>query len=82
VYAILRRVKRLNLKTIPVAEGDPHSTWRRTVAYANSGESMLATEATHLLEYEPGESERHAPSLRRSSAPVGRPSCRHGRPRR
>jgi len=44
---IVRRVKRLNPKQIPAGQGALFSTWRHHAVFTDSGESMLAAEASH-----------------------------------
>src|SRR5665648_573466 len=44
---IVRRVKRLNPKTVPAGQGALFSTWRHHAVFTDSAESMLAAEATH-----------------------------------
>src|SRR5450830_983988 len=44
---IVRRVKRLNPTTVPAEQGALFSTWRHHAVFTDSGESMLAAEATH-----------------------------------
>ena len=44
---IVRRVKRLNPKAVPVGQGELFSTWRHHAVFTDSRESMLAAEATH-----------------------------------
>jgi len=44
---IVRRVKRLNPATVPAGQGALFSTWRHHAVFTDSGESMLAAEATH-----------------------------------
>jgi len=44
---IVRRVKRLNPKTVPAGQGALFSIWRHHAVFTDSGESMLAAEATH-----------------------------------
>jgi len=44
---IVRRVKRLNPKTVPVGQGDLFSVWRHHAVFTDSLELMLAAEATH-----------------------------------
>ena len=43
----MRRVKRLNPTTVPAGQGALFSTWRHHAVFTDSGESMLAAEATH-----------------------------------
>jgi len=43
----VRRVKRLNPKTVPAGQGALFSTWRHHAVFTDSRESMLAAEATH-----------------------------------
>jgi len=44
---IVRRVKRLNPKTVPAGQGALFSVWRHHAVFTDSAESMLAAEATH-----------------------------------
>ena len=44
---IVRRVKRLNPKTVPAGQGDLFSVWRHHAVFTDSHEVMLAAEATH-----------------------------------
>src|SRR5450830_1495738 len=44
---IVRRVKRLNPKQVPAGQGALFSVWRHHAVFTDSGESMLAAEATH-----------------------------------
>jgi hypothetical protein len=44
---IVRRVKRLNPKTVPAGQDELFSVWRHHAVFTDSGESMLAAEATH-----------------------------------
>src|SRR5665648_982189 len=44
---IVRRVKRLNPKTVPAGQGALFSTWRHHAVFTDSGESMDSAEATH-----------------------------------
>ena len=44
---IVRRVKRLNPKTVPAGQGDLFSVWRHHAVFTDSREVMLAAEATH-----------------------------------
>src|SRR5450759_2710849 len=44
---IVRRIKRLNPKTVPAGQGAVFSTWRHHAVFTDSAESMLAAEATH-----------------------------------
>ena len=44
---IVRRVKRLNPKTVPAGQGDLFSVWRHHAVFTDSRELMLAAEATH-----------------------------------
>ena len=44
---IVRRVKRLNPKTVPTGQGDLFSVWRHHAVFTDSREVMLAAEATH-----------------------------------
>ena len=44
---IVRRVKRLNPATVPAGQGALFSTWRHHAVFTDSGEAMLAAEATH-----------------------------------
>ena len=44
---IVRRVKRLNPKTVPAGQGELFSSWRHHAVFTDSAESMLAAEATH-----------------------------------
>ncbi len=44
---IVRRVKRLGPKSGPTGQGELFSTWRHHAVFTDSGESMLAAEATH-----------------------------------
>ena len=44
---IVRRVKRLNPKTIPAGQGDLFSVWRHHAVFTDSHEVLLAAEATH-----------------------------------
>ena len=44
---IVRRVKRLNPKTVPAGQGALFSTWRHHAVFTDSAEAMLAAEATH-----------------------------------
>lgn len=44
---IVRRVKRLNPKTIPARQGELFSIWRHHAVFTDSTEAMLAAEKTH-----------------------------------
>jgi hypothetical protein len=44
---IVRRVKRLNPKSVPAGQGELFSTWRHHAVFTDSAEPMLAAEATH-----------------------------------
>jgi len=44
---IVRRVKRLNPKSVPAGQGELFSTWRHHAVFTDSREPMLAAEATH-----------------------------------
>ena len=44
---IVRRVKRLHPKEVPAGQGALFSTWRHHAVFTDSGELMLAAEATH-----------------------------------
>src|SRR5665811_1886784 len=44
---IVRRVKRLNPTTVPAGQGALFTTWRHHAVFTDSGEAMLAAEATH-----------------------------------
>jgi len=44
---IVRRVKRLNPKTVPAGQGALFSIWRHHAVFTDSAEPMLAAEATH-----------------------------------
>jgi len=44
---IVRRVKRLNPKSVPAGQGALFAAWRHHAVFTDSGESMLAAEATH-----------------------------------
>ncbi len=44
---IVRRVKRLNPKTVPAGQDELFSVWRHHAVFTDSRESMLAAEATH-----------------------------------
>jgi hypothetical protein len=44
---IVRRVKRLNPKTVPAGQDELFSVWRHHAGFTDSAEAMLAAEATH-----------------------------------
>jgi hypothetical protein len=44
---IVRRVKRLNPKTVPAGQDELFSVWRHHAVFTDSREAMLAAEATH-----------------------------------
>ena len=43
----MRRVKRLNPKTVPAGQDELFSVWRHHAVFTDSREQMLAAEATH-----------------------------------
>src|SRR5665647_226891 len=68
---IVRRVKRLNPATVPAGQGALFTTWRHHAVFTDSGESMLAAEATHRDHANAREGHRRA-----ESRPTGAPAFR------
>jgi len=71
----VRRVKRLNPTTVPAGQGALFTTWRHHAVFTDSGESMLAAEATHRDHATTRSSRRSSPN----SKPAHWRTCRLGR---